>query len=218
MELHGRYCVRIFLVVFVALQTYAQTPAVSDHWSVMQLVEYHQQLRPELQVQDVYKMLYEGNFGIQHFLTDTAQVRHDLLSELATMDTTDRGEQLIERISTRDEIVRINLRPFRELKLDPNKLIGVMFSSALETKPDTEGFYHDWIEFTALVRYGFLRFPMKDGEDWDARVTAGNLQPAHHSQQYVELYKPAYRVVKRAVFESAFHNVDLEASTKERKR
>jgi hypothetical protein len=212
-------CAQALFVGFAALQIYAQSPAPIDHWGVLALVEYHQQLRPQLQVQDVYKLLFQANFGVEHFLTDTAGVRKNLLDELATMDTTVHGEQLIEPISPTDEIVRINLRPFKQLRLDPEKLVQTMFRSASETRPHTEEFYHDWNEFTALVRYGFLKFPMKDMQEWDARVSAGNLQPAHHSQQYyIELYRPAYRVVRRAVFKSTFQNRDLEASTEERRK
>jgi hypothetical protein len=218
MDLLGTQVVYVLFVGLAALPMRAQSLAPSDHWGVLQLVEYHQQLRPQMQVEDVYKLLYQANFGVEHFLTDTAGVRKHLFDELATMDTTNHGEQLIERISPTDEIVRINLRPFRQLKLDPHLLIRVIFSSASETTPDTEGLYHDWNEFVSLVRYDFLKFPMKDVHEWDARVSAGNLQPAHHSQQYVELHKPAYRVVKRAIFESAFQNRDFEASTEERRK
>jgi hypothetical protein len=202
MELSGNYFLHILLVGLATLQVNAQPPAVSDHWSVLQLVEYHQQLRPQLQAQDVYKLLYEANFGVEHFLTDTAGVRKYLFDEIASMDTTIHGEQLVERISPTDEIVRINLRPFKQLQLDPEKLVQAMFLSASETKPDTEGFYHDWNEFSALVQYGLLKFPTKDVEEWDARVSAGNLQPVHHSRQYSDSYKPAYRVVRRQLFDS----------------
>ena len=204
---------QVLLVGFTMLRVGAQSEAPLDQWSVLKLVEYHQQLRPQLQVQDVYKLLYQANFGVEHLLTDTAGVRKYLLDELATMDTANQGEQLVERISPTDEIARINLRPSRQLQLDPEKLVQAMFLSASETKPDTEGLYHDWNEFVSLVRYGFLNFPMKDVDEWDARVSAGNFQSAHHSQQYMGTYKPAYRVVKRAVFESTFRNTDLGEST-----
>jgi hypothetical protein len=218
MRLTGRYFVFALISGLATLQICAQTPEASDHWSVLELVEYHQHLRPQLQVQDVYKMLYQANFGVAHLLTDTADVRKYLLDEIGTMDTTIGGEQLIERISPTDEIIRVNLRPFKRLRLDPEKLVTAMFLSASETKPDTEEFYHDWNEFSGLVRFGLLEFPMKDLEEWNARVAAGNLEPAHHSEQYMQFYKPAYRVVRRAVFESTFQARDLEASTEERKK
>jgi hypothetical protein len=217
MDLSRRRFILVLLVGITALQVYAQSLAPSNHWSVLRLIEYHQQLRPKLRVQDIYKLLYQVNFGVEHLLTDTAGVRKYLFDELAIMDTTNHGERLIERISPSDDIVRINLRPFKQLQLDPEKLVQAMFLSALETKPDTEGLNHDWNEFLSLVRYGFLDFPMKDVEEWDARVSAGSLQPAHHSQKYGEPYKPAYRVVKRAVFESTFRDWDLRESIEGRR-
>jgi hypothetical protein len=218
MRLATEYFVIAFLSSLATVQICAQTPEASDHWSVLELVEYHQHLRPQLQVQDVYKLLYQANFGVAHILTDTAEVRKYLLDELASIDTTIHGEQLIERISPTDEIVRVNLRPFKRSQLDPEKLVAAMFLSASRTKPDTEGFYHDWNEFSGLVRYGLLEFPIKDLEEWNARVSSGNLEPAHHSKQYTEFYKPAYRVVMRAVFGSTFQARDLEVSTEERNK
>jgi hypothetical protein len=217
MRLATECSVIAILCSLATVQICAQTPEASDHWSVLQLVEYHQHLRPQLQVQDVYKLLYQANFGVAHILTDTAEVRKYLLDEIGAMDTTIRGEQLIERISPTDDIVRINLRPFSRLQLDPEKLVAAMFLSASETKPDTEEFYHDWNEFSGLVRFGLLKFPIKDLEEWNARVSSGNLAPAHHSPQYMENYKPAYRVVRRSVLESTFQEKDLEASTDEKK-
>jgi hypothetical protein len=218
MRLATEYCVIAFLSSLATLQICAQTPEASDHWSVLQLVEYHQRLRPHLQVQDVYKLLYQANFGVAHLLTDTAEVRKYLLDELASMDTTIHGEQLIERISPTDEIVRVNLRHFKRQQLDSENLVAAMFLSASETKPDTDEFYHDWNEFSGLVQYGLLEFPTKALGEWNARVTAGNLEPVHHSEQYMEFYKPAYRVVRRVVFESIFQARDSEASTEERKK
>jgi hypothetical protein len=212
-----RYFLLTVLCSLATVRVCAQTPEASDHWSVLQLVEYHQHRRPQLQIQDVYKMLYQANFGVAHLLTDTSEVRKYLLDEFASMDTTIRGEQLIERISPTDEIVSVNLRPFKQLQLDPEKLVAAMFLSASETKPDTEEFYHDWNEFSGLVRYGLLEFPIKDLEEWNARVSSGNLESAHHSPQYMDNYKPAYRVVRRPVFESTFQEKDLEASTGEKK-
>jgi hypothetical protein len=217
MRLAPKYFVLALLGTLATTQVCAQTPEASDHWSVLQLVEYHQHLRPQLQVQDVYKLLYQANFGVAHILTDTAEVRKYLLDELASMDTTIFGEQLIERISPTDEIVRVNLRPFKRLQLDPEELVAAMFLSASETKPDTEEFYHDWNEFSGLVRYDLLEFPMKDLEEWNTRVSSGNLESAHHSPQYMDNYKPAYRVVRRPVFESTLQEKDLEASTGEKK-
>ena len=151
-----RVSLRSLLPFFLILRGGAQSQFSIDHWSVKRLVEYHQQLRPQMQVQDVYKMLYQANFGVEHILTDTAGVRTYVLEELALMDTTDRSEPLLERISTSGEMVRVNLRPFKAMNLNPEALLQLMYRSAVETRPDTLTFYREWNEFCELVRYDLL--------------------------------------------------------------
>ena len=204
MSLFRWYVVDVSLVGIANLLSYAQSQSTVDHWSIKQLVEFHQQFRPDLQVQDVYKILYQANFGVEHILTDTAGVRTYVLEELASMDTTDRSEPLLERISTSGEMVRVNLRPFKAMNLNPEALLQLMYRSAVETRPDTLTFYREWNEFVAMVRYDLLKFPLNDAGAWDARLTAGFLQPVHHSEQYTQAWRPAYRVTRRLLFESIF--------------
>ncbi len=125
------------------------------------------------------------------------------------MDTTARSEPLLERISTSGEIVRVNLRPFRAMNLNPQGLIQLMYRSAMETRSDTSMFYREWNEFCSLVRYDLLKFPINEVEEWDARVLGGELQPARHSSQYSQAHKPAYRVVRSSLFESTFTLKDV---------
>jgi hypothetical protein len=169
-------------------------------WSVLKLVQFHLSIKKNLAVQDVYKMLYQANFGVEHLLSDTAGVRSYLIEEMATMDTTLEEEALIERISTDGEVVRVNLRPFRKQNLDPELLIRAMFASAAAMKPDTLLFVRQWREFRDLVRYGLLNFPMSDVERLSATVEAGEIPPMHHSAEYKVANRPAYRVVLWRVF------------------
>jgi len=173
-----------------------------DRWSMITLVKHHQETKKNLHAQDVYKLIYQNSFGNEHSLTDTAAGRKYLHEELLTMDTTVRGESLLERISLDGEMVRVNLRPFRALNLDPESLVQVMFRSARETMPDTLMFYRQWNEFVALVEFDLVDFPPVDVPIWNEQVAAGNIMPVHHSEQYTAGNRPAYRVVRRSLFES----------------
>lgn len=175
-----------------------------ERWSVKRLVEFHQQQKRSLNVQDVYKMLYQASFGVEHLLGDTTSVRSYLLDEMASMDTADRGEMLVEQISTTGEIVRVNLRPFRSLSFDPESLVQIMYRSARMMTPDTTLFYRNWEDFKSLVRYGLLSFPVEEVDEWESQLPSGVIAPVHHSVSYVEANAPAYRVVRCDVFESFF--------------
>lgn len=169
--------------------------------STKELVEFHQRLRPEMGVQDVLKLLYQGVFGVEHLLTDTAGVHAYLEKELSGLEAVGMGELLTEPVSAHTGLVRVNLRPFKHLNLDPELLVQVMFRSAAETKPDTLMFYRQWNAFFDLVRYGFLKFPMEEAKRWHEIVTGGPPKPVHHTERYRELYHPAYRVVRKAEFD-----------------
>jgi hypothetical protein len=173
-------------------------------WSVKTLLENQEKLGRTLQVQDVYKLLYEGSLGVAHLLNDTAEARRSLLQECTALDTVDGGGPLIERISLDGTIVRINLRPFKRLGLSPGTLFDVMVRTALVFTPDTSDFLHGWNEFVALVRYGLLDYPRGDVETWDSRVQRGELPVVHHSPEYVRAYRPAYRVVAVEEFRRIF--------------
>lgn len=197
----------LVLIIFVQSAP-AKPDAESARLSVKQLVEFHQLRHPQLRVQDVYKLFYQAAFGVEHILSDSSEVASYLARELASLDTATSDEPLFEQISLDGDVVRVNLRQFKALNLDPSLLVKVMFQSARETIPDTVVFNRMWNEFSSLVRFGFLKFPSDDIREWDARIESGNIPPIHHSREYSEANKPAYRVVRRGIFEAVFGKIN----------
>ena len=199
----------ILSIIFSTLLQGSPPAAVqSEPWSVKQLVEYHHSIKQSLQVQDVYKLLYQANLGVEHIVSDSAGVLAYLQDELGSLDRSSVNEPLLERISTSGEIVRVNPRPYKALNLDPSFLVELMFQSAAQTRSDTLMFYRQWNEFSGLVRYGLLDFPMAKLKEFDQRIVEGKLDPFHHSEEYGDANKPAYRVVRRALFEEQFGNLE----------
>jgi hypothetical protein len=186
----------------------SQTDSEPSRWSTKKLVEFHQQHHPNLNAQDVYKLLYQSAFGVEHILADSDRVASYLANEMSSIDTVIPGEPLFERISLDGELVRVNLRPFKVLNLDPSPLVQVMFQSARETIPDTMLFYRLWNEFSALVRFGMLEFSFNDVRVWNIEVEGGTINPVHHSREYSLANWPAYRVVRRSVFEAVFGKIN----------
>jgi hypothetical protein len=190
------------------LQETIPPQSLAERWSVLRLIEHHQNSKRDLQAQDVYKLLYQAHFGVGHILTDTAAVTSHLLVELGSLDTTIVEESLVERISTSGKMVRINLRPFKQDEFAPDLLVQLMFRSADAANVDTLQFYREWNEFGSLVRFGILEIPVKEVEQWNRQVIAGKLEPVHHSEKYRQANKPAYRVVRREFIELPFRLLD----------
>lgn len=199
----------VVLIIILAQQVpvRAQTNLEPPTWSVKELIEFQQQHHPRLGAQDVYKLFFEAAFGVGHVLADSSAAVSELMDELASVDSTSSGELLLEPISLYQDVVRVNLRSFKALNLNPSLLVKVMFQSARETLPDTLLFTRLWNEFSSLVRYGMLRFPADEVRVWNAKVEAGSIEAVHHSPEYTAADRPAYRVVKRDLFEAIFGKI-----------
>ena len=198
------------LLAMVAVLFFSERAASFQQWSVKQLVEYHQGSKRDMRVQDVYKLLYQSHFGVEHTLRDRTNTLSFLNDELAVLDSAFSGESLIEPISTSNDIVRINLRPYKALNLDPAALVELTFRAPRETLPDTLMFFRQWSEYSALVRYGLLDFSPDELKEFDQRITDGKLDPVHHSTDYSSANKPAYRVLRRDLFEETFGNLQQD--------
>lgn len=174
--------------------------------SLEELTRWHQRLRPELEVVDVYKMLFQSVYGVQHILQDTTKWRlEEELSELEPLKLFD--EPLIEGISVDNAIVRINLSPFKVNKLPSDKLFLALATSIEEIRGTQKTLLRLWSQFRNLVEARKLSFDTSDLQDFDDRAKKENYPPYHHSAKYKRLYRPAYRVVKREVFRKIF-NID----------
>jgi hypothetical protein len=171
-----------------------------------ELIRWHQRLRPDLQVVDVYKMLFQSVFGIQHILHDKA--KRYLEEELSTLETQKSSDEpLIENISIDSVMVRVNLRSFKMRGLSSDKLFLAMATSAEKPKGTQKAFLKLWNRFKSLVEAGKLNFDESNLEDFDKKVKKENYPLLHHSERYRRSYRPAYRVVKREVFKRIF-NID----------
>lgn len=201
----------LVLLIAGAMSTPAEDDTVlasfGERWSLKRLVEVHQKVRPLMQVQDVYKLLYQAHFGVGHLMADSDAVRAYLVSEMESISSNAPDEPLVERISTGGEIVRVNLLPFLALNLLPDVLVESMAESAAEWQSDSLMFHREWNEFCSLVRYGLLKFSLEEVIEWDRKVQTGQIEPVHHSKEYSDAYHPAYRVVQRRVFESQMTSV-----------
>ena len=155
--------------------------------------------RPGLEIQDLYKLLYQGRFGIGHLIPSREAARRYLLDEIATLPQGE-DEPLLEPCSPDGRMVRVNLRPFVRRGLDPEKLLGAMLKSLLAAPPDTAAFQRDWEAAGALLRAGRLPLDAAAFAAFTREVSQARYPALHHSASYSARYHPAYRVVVRDIF------------------
>jgi len=161
---------------------------------VAELVGEQKAARPEMRAKDVYKLLYQGVFGVGHIMGPGAWVY--LQNEVNSVDPKDQiDDLLLESVSLDGSIIRVNLRPFIRDGHPLNKLMEAMRKSDIAGNP--ADFLEAWDDFAELVWSGQLDFENNEIDAINKALDRSKPQPMHHTQQYREAYHPAYRVVRR---------------------
>jgi len=149
--------------------------------------------RPQWQLQDVYKLIYQASLGSEHAAPSVEAARRWLEDEIACLGD-GPSDPDIEPISPDGQLVRVNLRPYLAADGRPEALLAAFLLTAeWRGEHTTLQRYVDWaIELAAA---GELSFSTEDMRAYFVR-RAGEKYPAmHHSPIYRAVYLPAYRVV-----------------------
>ena len=161
---------------------------------VAELIGEHKNARPEMRARDVYKLLYQGVFGVGHIMGPGAW--DYLQKEAQEIDLKAQpSDPLLETVSLDGSIVRVNLRPFLRASYPLNKLMEAMRSSDITGVPAV--FVESWDAFAELVWSGQLDFEHNEVDTINRALDRAKPQPMHHTQPYRDAYYPAYRVVRR---------------------
>ena len=163
------------------------------------LIINHLKLRPEALPRDIYKLLYQGVFGVGHIISDHAW--EVLVEEAGRIDCDDHSDDpLFESVSPDGLMVRVNLRQFINRGGDLETLFRVMMESA-KVQGEQGVFLDYWGRFKELVDEGQLEFRLRDIQGLDEMIERDGVRPMHHTEAYREAYYPAYRVVLLRVYE-----------------
>lgn len=152
-------------------------------------------LYPEMEIRDLYKLIFQGVMGSGHAVSSSENARNWLLSEIGNTGASPHKETLIEEISPGGAVVRVNLRPFLSMQKDPDKLLRAFVRTGREFKGDTVLLQQAWKQAEAVQSV----FPLIPMRDFINRQRETGFQAVHHSQTYRDLYRPAYRVVSREI-------------------
>lgn len=167
---------------------------------LVELIQQHQQIKKNFEIQDAYKLIYQSVFGIGHIIANPASARKYLEQELDAASAVD-DESVIENISVSGDIVRLNLRPYIHRNGNIDVLFQAMLRSVEEISGNNEEFLALWNEFKQAVFNGELNFDSKELKIFDQKVKSENYPAMHHSAAYKEANQPAYRVLKRGIAE-----------------
>ncbi len=153
------------------------------------ILHSHLSRYPAMQIQDLYKLLHQAAMGSEHAVSDPESARNWLRREIAEMGE-GPPEPLVDPISPGGSIVRIHLRPFVDAGHAPDSLLDAFIRTANEYRGDFRVLEEYW-----RAAISTSRFPAGEMDEFFRFKEAQNFPAVHHSPEYQNLYRPAYRVV-----------------------
>lgn len=158
------------------------------------IIMWHMQRYPQMEVEDLYKLVYQSAMGISHFISNPEKAREYLNWEMSHLKD---GEDidLSEPLSPDGVMIRVNLYKYKQGGGEADDLFEAMMKSAENHQPSIEKIEKYWDYLADMAESGKLPFTPSELESFFEEMGAMNFPAVHHSETYRELYHPAYRVI-----------------------
>ena len=177
--------------VMVLLLAGCTMPANEDPHPLV-IAQYAQY--PEMEMQDWYKLFHQAAMGNRHLGVEDSLVFNYMLHELSMIEE-GQNEPLIEYISPDSQVVRLNLKPYKAAGGDPEILFASMKATWDTVVPDPNLLEQYAQLLKPLAASKDLGFTYKAWQQFIEEKKAEGFPAIHHSPNYEEAYKPAYRVL-----------------------
>ena len=167
-----------------------------DSTQLSGLIRQHLSRRPRMQPRDVYKLLYQGVLGPEHIISSPQTFASYLLTELNGLADQPDTEPLTEPVRPDGALLRLNLRAFKSQEGNFDALLSACLETAQRKWGSLADLHAAWQVACELCQQGQL--PGMSYQVWlsfSAWLREQGFPAVHHSQEYRELYHPAYRLV-----------------------
>ncbi len=156
------------------------------------LLKDHYQTYPKLQIEDVFKFLYQSVFGCEHFVSSIEKATEMILTEHGEMN-----REVPAEIETLDgAYCRVPLT-----KMDAGLTADTFGKLFVSSSKRVGGSVTDLKEklniVLELVREGALPFSENDFNIAACRWESEGYPSIHHSDTFRESYHPSYRVISK---------------------
>jgi hypothetical protein len=178
------------LVLFYSAHSKTRNAIPGMHQLLLKEVKEH----PKMQIQDLYKFLHQAAMGSEHAVKDTAMVRVWLKNEISGLDLSQESN-LLDTLSADGTLVRVNLCPYIKSGYDLEKLLNAFIKTANNFKGSIEQLREYFVLVKKMIRNNELPFKENEFDDFISQQKGLGFPAIHHSEEYVKVYKPAYRVI-----------------------
>jgi hypothetical protein len=155
---------------------------------------------PKMKIEDFVKFLYLGTMGNSHIIDDINAVKRKLSFELLSVIARD-DEPMFEELTPDTDMIKLNLRPYKDKNGTSDLILSAMLETAETFEQQPDRFKEYCGELLKLTKDKVLPFTQKAVKEYLALLENPKFSPIHHSEEYKELYRPAYRVIKKSIFD-----------------
>jgi len=153
---------------------------------------------PRMEPQDLYKLVFQAAMGSRHAGLDSAMAREWLDREIAGLRP-GSGEAVLDTISADGRMVRVNLRPYLAAGGSPDALLRAFVGTARGFQGSEAALRWDLDVAERMADDRLLPFSRADLHAYLEQMRARGYPAVEHSPGYEAAYRPAYRVVLRAL-------------------
>jgi len=161
------------------------------------LVISHLNRYPDMEVQDVYTLIYQGAMGAGYYSADGDGFEERLVEEFEETKE-DEKKPLWETIRPDGELVRVNMSALKARGGQPQALSTLCLWTASIFQGDEQDLMDGWTTFWHVCQDNRLsKFPEVEIVKFDEWIKKNKYPSTHHSVVFRKAYDPHYRLVRR---------------------
>lgn len=161
---------------------------------MIDIIQKHIRRYPQMQIQDIAKLLYQSEFGGGHMISDETKSLERIQKEYVSLSLQDNMyPSVIEAIG--DGMCRIYLNCLSE-GMSAEILNQIFVYSANQKKGTIQRFEIKLEQFLNACRNGVLPYSEKEANEFLTGWKAQGYPPISHTEIYRTNYFPAYRVIE----------------------
>ncbi len=158
-----------------------------------QTVLEHIKKYPEMELQDILKMLFQNEFGPKHLAENEIECFKSLSTEINSIDYNE-NEELFEDIGC--DALRLNLKAI-PVGTDLNYINKIIVNSASEFCGTNEKLVVKFGLLVVMAENQEIPFDIERVRKETNAFAKNGFKPISHSEVYKENYSPSYRVISK---------------------
>ena len=167
----------------------------TDPSSLLQLVQTHLGWYPQMELGDVYKLIYQGAMGPEHLVATQQEFARRLMAELEILQP-DPELHLLEPVRSDQSLYRLNLRAYKSRLYDVERLLPLFLQTSKLASSEKTDLLMTWAVFVHLCEQGEVGiFQGSEVDKFSRWLKQEDYPIIHHSEAYHRLYQPAYRLI-----------------------